>query len=471
MGDRISKEEAALSRIFGNDSKLPEGAGEPVKLNTSEMRVGEHVIKLGSFQVVHSFTSLSIPLALYALQQMMLEIKVPFVVNYKDFSSPPPQHVIEIDVNKSSTTFINYFTMYREMMLTVHLSSGALLVTAYADDEVSGTKFFEELEAKIRTCNFYRGKCLYFSGDEIAFKKPPTLKWEEVIIESNLKKEIRLNAESFFFNEEYRRMGLFKRGIILHGPPGTGKTSIVRAVFSSLEKRGITRVYLTNETFSRIDMSTFFKTLEYLLPAVVVFEDIDLIGANRNISRSRIIGALLNHMDGVDKVSEPLVIFGTTNDFEALDEALRNRPARFDRCLKIGAPNAHEIIQFYEKLAKIKPSDELVELSKGFTGAHIEETVNTAFMLALQDGKTKKEDISEELLQRNLTVAAKRVSSNFPLNKDGDKVGFGKSGNGTPDSNDEYFGEIEEEKPADPGMSPLMPHDVGDMNPNQDNDV
>ena len=415
-----------LDRVIGLIDDPPKSPPPQPQFNISHLTVGEHKIQLGAFKVVENFSSFTVPLALYAMHQIVQDSKTPFVVHYKDFSSPPTQHLIKTDINVSSTVFLDYFSIIDGMMVTVQMVQGILIVTAYADSEVSGTAFFTKLQNKIKQHNFYKGKCLYFGGDEIDFVKPPTTSWDDVIAEDDLKAEVRLNAQEFF-NQSYRKLNLFKRGIILHGPPGTGKTSIVKAVFSALEGKGVTRVYLTNETFGRMEMSTFFKALSYLLPAVVVFEDIDLIGGSRHTARSRVIGALLNHMDGVDKITEPLVTIGTTNDLEALDEALRNRPARFDRCLEVPIPKGDQISQFYSKLTGLPPSKQLVSLSEGFTGSHIEETVNTAYMMVIQAG-LEKESVEPVVLQRFLIQAVKHIRRNFPQGTSGSDgpVGFNR---------------------------------------------
>ncbi|MEM3000572.1 MAG: ATP-binding protein [Nitrososphaerales archaeon] len=405
-----------IGRLLGDYQQ-----GREMQYNISSITVNGHRIQLGSFQVTEAYSNFIATIALYALHQMILNSKVPFIVDYKDFASPPSQYVIKTDVNTTDTVFVNYFTIINDIMLTVRMLDGMLVVAAYTNSKASGTEFFELIQQHIKKNNFYRGKCLYFSGDGVELVKPPTQSWDDIIIDPDLKREIQLNAQEFF-NDEYRKLGLFKRGIILYGPPGTGKTSIVRAIFTALEGKDITRIYLTNETFSRVEVSTFFKSIGYLMPAIVVFEDIDLIGGNRNVSRSRVIGALLNHLDGVDKTSDPLVMIGTTNDLEALDEALRNRPARFDRCLEVPLPKSEQILQFYKKLAGIEPQDALISESDGFTGAHIEETVNTAFMMALNAGFTRG-SVPSELLHKYLLKAAKHIRRNFQLRSAG-AVGF-----------------------------------------------
>ena len=434
--------------------------------NVSSITVSGHKIQLGSFQVTEAYSNFIAPLALYALHQMVLSSKVPFIVDYKDFASPPSQYVIKTDVDTTDTVFVNYFTIIDGIMLTVRMLDGILVVAAYTDGKATGTEFFGRVQQQIRKHNFYRGKCLYFNGDGVELVKPPTQSWDDIVIDSELKREIQLNAQEFF-NDEYRKLGLFKRGIILYGPPGTGKTSIVRAVFAALEGKGITRIYLTNETFSRVEVSAFFKSVGYLTPAIVVFEDIDLIGGNRNFARSRVIGALLNHLDGVDKTSDPLVVIGTTNDLEALDEALRNRPARFDRCLEVPLPKPEQIAQFYKKLAGIEPQDTLISESSGFTGAHIEETVNTAFMMVLNAGFAKT-SVPNEFLHKCLLKASKHIRKNFQLRSAG-SVGFNAKKKNDYDDIDAYIDDYHMGKSSI--RESIYDTDVGDRNdfPNKNN--
>ena len=417
----------SLNKAVAELRKMRDGdTTEPIKTAIPTVEVNGHRIRLGSFKITEIYQGLGISLSLYALQQMLTaKGKVNFLVGFSDFSAPPQQRMIKTDLNKSEPVFVDYFTIYNDVLLTVQINQGVLAVSAYADNEEAAKTFFSDLTKQIRYNNFYRGKCLYFTGSEIEFKATPDITWDDVVVDEDLKNEMRLNVTQFFANEEFRKMKINKRGIILWGPPGTGKTSVVRAIFAELANTKITRLYLTNETFNRMDMSEFFSTIHHLLPAILVFEDIDLIGGDRGTARSRVIGALLTHLDGVDKLEEPMVVIGTTNDLDALDDALRNRPARFDRIIEVPAPKPEAAALLYKKLTGLDVPKRLIDMSDGFTGAHIEEAVKTAYMLSMDGGKKKIEVLPNELL-KNLVTAIKYIIKSFPLKKKApDGSGFG----------------------------------------------
>jgi hypothetical protein len=381
MGDRPKRQQSVRPGVFESDGLS---------------------VQLGSFRIYRVFTSFAIPLALYACQRLLLGRKVGALMSFEDFSAPPPQQVVQTDVEKHETVFANYLARLDGILVACLQKNEGLMVVAYSPSEEAAIKFFEDLDREISVSNIYRGKCLYFSGQGIEFKPTPPTQWDDLILERRLKDEILLNTANFLVSKELHKKGILKRGLILHGPPGTGKTTVVRAVFRLLEGTEVTRIYVTSEAFTHMGMDQFFQMVKHVLPAIVVFEDIDLIGPSRHIRRGGAIGTLLTHLDGVDKVTAPLVVMGTTNDFESVDEALTNRPARFDRVLEIPRPTAAEIRIFYRRLGGFDPDERLVSASEGFTGAHIEEVVKTSQMMAVQAGDGS--DPSKFILEAVRTV-------------------------------------------------------------------
>jgi ATP-dependent 26S proteasome regulatory subunit len=217
-----------------------------------------------------------------------------------------------------------------------------------------------------------------------------------------------MNTIAFLGDEKMSKVGVNKRGLILYGLPGTGKSSACRAIFTELEGRGVSRVYVTSESFRRMSAQSLFSFLPFLGKTVIAFEDIDLLGGNRDnmISvNTSLLGDLLTNLDGMRNYDEKIVILASTNKMSLLDDAL-SRPGRFDRKIEIGLPTEANLKVLYRKFSDLDASDELIKLSKDFTGSHVRETVNTAKILALSEGKGVAECLQEacQIIRDNFFV-------------------------------------------------------------------
>jgi len=138
--------------------------------------------------------------------------------------------------------------------------------------------------------------------------------------------------EEFWKREEiYRNYRyLWKRGVLLWGPPGSGKTSTVQLISKRIVDRGGIAVYVTNPKIAARGL-TFLRKIEPKRPVVVILEDIDAIA---NHYESEIL-ALLDGELQIDNV----VFVATTNYPEKLDRRIVNRPSRFDLVKKVPMPN------------------------------------------------------------------------------------------------------------------------------------
>ncbi|MBI2304642.1 MAG: CDC48 family AAA ATPase [Chloroflexi bacterium] len=202
------------------------------------------------------------------------------------------------------------------------------------------------------------------------------------------------------FPELFERLGIqAPKGILLHGPPGCGKTLIARAVANETDAyfihvsgpEVIHKFYGESEAHLR---SIFEKARENA-PAIVFLDEIDAIAAKREDVRGdqqverRVVAQLLALMDGLESRGQVIVI-GATNIPQVLDPALR-RPGRFDREIAISVPDRvgrQEILLVHTRgmpLAEDVDLSKLAELTHGFVGADLEALCREAAMAVLRE--------------------------------------------------------------------------------------
>ena len=192
----------------------------------------------------------------------------------------------------------------------------------------------EEIEAYVETHNSLKGHKLDADGKFLSLKRDYT--WDCIYAEPVLMAAIRRNTQGFLDRlETYRRYGLpTRRGVLLHGSPGTGKTLIGKILCCQLRDTFIW-VRPGNVCVPR-GITSVFSMARDLSPSLVFFEDLDLFAAKRNHHGfgDLMLGELMNQMDGV-KENDGIVVVATTNDLEAIEPALRDRPSRFDCVLEV----------------------------------------------------------------------------------------------------------------------------------------
>jgi ATP-dependent 26S proteasome regulatory subunit len=197
---------------------------------------------------------------------------------------------------------------------------------------------------------------------------------------------------------ELRALGIRPpRGVLLHGPPGCGKTMIARAIATSLSSAffavsaaSLFQMYLGE---SERVVRELFALARQSAPAVIFIDEIDaMVGKRGHVTgvSERVLSTFLNEMDGVTQLSDVIVV-AATNRKDALDEALC-RPGRFDCLVEMKAPeSAEEIRDVLSICARKMPLedgllDEVAALIRpGSSGAEIDNVCREAALCALQD--------------------------------------------------------------------------------------
>ncbi len=197
-----------------------------------------------------------------------------------------------------------------------------------------------------------------------------------LVLPDSASEEILRSIEFFWTREQFfRDLGfLWKRGILLYGPAGGGKTSTLQLLSKSIIERGGLSVYLKNPHNTAQGLE-ILRRIEPDRPIIVLLEDIDAL--IKQYGESEILAILDGELQ-IDNV----VFIATTNYPEDLDKRLKNRPSRFDIVKHIGMPTAEARRVYLEtknpRLTETSNEQELdmwVEESKGFSVAHLKEMV------------------------------------------------------------------------------------------------
>jgi transitional endoplasmic reticulum ATPase len=197
--------------------------------------------------------------------------------------------------------------------------------------------------------------------------------------------------------ELFQRLGIEPpKGVLLHGPPGCGKTLLARAVANESEANffSINGPEIMSKFYgeSEARLREIFQQAQQNAPSIIFIDELDAIAPKREevtgeVER-RVVAQLLALMDGLSGRGNVIVI-GATNRPGALDPALR-RPGRFDREIEIGVPDKkgrYEIIQIHTRgmpLAEDVDLKKLSEMSHGYTGADVSALCRETAMKALR---------------------------------------------------------------------------------------
>ena len=227
--------------------------------------------------------------------------------------------------------------------------------------------------------------------------------------------------------ELFKRLGVeAPKGVLLHGPPGTGKTMLAKAVAGETSSNFITigGPEIVSKFYGESEgkLREIFKEAEENAPSIIFIDEIDSIAPKREEAggeeERRIVAQLLSLMDGLNARGK-VVVIGATNRPNSIDEALR-RPGRFDREIEIGIPDRDgrlEILEIHTRgmpLADDVDCKWLADRTHGYSGADLSALTKEAAMAALRrvlpDIDLEDEEIPREVLNK-ISVTAEDFRS------------------------------------------------------------
>src|SRR6266496_337943 len=236
------------------------------------------------------------------------------------------------------------------------------------------------------------------------YLEPPDVPWTEIGGLEEVKRELQEAVEwPLRYPNLYKELGhTVPKGILLHGPSGTGKTMLAKAVATESEANFISvkgpELISKWVGESERGIREIFRRARQASPCVIFFDEIDSIAPTRgggmeggvHSSTERMVSQLLTEMDGIQKDIHGVVVLAATNRVDMIDSALL-RPGRFDKIVYVPKPDVNTRQKILEIHTKGKPLGRdidlrrIAEVTEGFSGADVSAVANTSVSLVLHE--------------------------------------------------------------------------------------
>ena len=311
----------------------------------------------------------------------------------------------------------------KKLMLVLNLQprgEPSVQVISTCDDALLSKEVADGIEHIVATENFYRKAVLRMGYFSPVFIRPEARNWDEVIIDDETRRDIELNTIGFLKQSaRLSRMGIpRKRGVILAGHPGTGKTIICKALMARASRKYTCITTDPNFIDEPIYIRGVYALAAALQPAMLFIEDLDQIGQDRSAFPWRGGGSALNTllevMDGVENCAGVITV-ATTNSLDSMDDALIRRPSRFDRIIELPHPDLDKRLNIIESLSrKIRLTPEIRDYigrrTHYFTPAQIQEVVYTLAIECAQKDRRFRYGTALAVSPEDVDRAIKRLN-------------------------------------------------------------
>jgi hypothetical protein len=303
---------------------------------------------------------------------------------------------------------------YWDGMETNHVPVQRVSVSVACSTRDAADRFFSEVEQRRRRLSIYRGKVIdpaLHGGviHAIGFRAIKQVREGDLVLPDAVKRLIERSVVGFCSHGPLlERLGIeLKRGVLLHGAPGTGKTSISLYLAGLLPH--FTVCFVSGERL--LYPREICQMARYLQPAMIVFEDIDLIAQQRDANGlATVLGELMNQIDGCEPTDQVLFVMNT-NSLDRLEGAVRNRPGRVDQIVEIPLPDRdarRQLLDAFSRNVRVGANlDEVVDATRDMSPAMLKEIVKRAVVMAVErDGAG---EVTVE--QGDLMLAAAQVQA------------------------------------------------------------
>ena len=253
------------------------------------------------------------------------------------------------------------------------------------------------------------------SGMREVFIENPDIHWKQIGGLPDVKRELQEAVEwPMKYPGLYDKLGhKMPRGILLHGPSGTGKTLMAKAVATESEANfvSVRGPELLSKWVGESErgIREIFKRARQSAPCVIFFDEIDSIapirgGGTETAVTERVVSQLLTELDGMENM-RGVIVLAATNRADMIDPALL-RPGRFDKIIQIPMPDKESRLQILKINSEDLPLadqngpekidyDKLAEMTDGLSGADVAAISNTAVSLVVHEHLDKEPDVKE----------------------------------------------------------------------------
>ena len=315
---------------------------------------------------------------------------------YKTGRMDDPQMVDRL--YNSGAEFASEIVEETSPLLTILLYWVLPLVLFIAIGQFMSKKLMDKASGGANSMMFNMGK----SNAKVYVKSSDGIRFSDVAGVDEAKENLAEIVDYLHNPDKYRQIGAsMPKGVLLVGPPGTGKTMLAKAVageadvpFFSISGSEFVEMFVGMGASKVRDL---FKQAKEKAPCIVFIDEIDAIGKKRdgqlgsNDEREQTLNQLLTEMDGFEGNSG-VIILAATNRPESLDPAL-TRPGRFDRRVPVVLPDLkgrEEILKVHARKVKIADDvnfGKVARMASGASGAELANIVNEAALRAVRDGR------------------------------------------------------------------------------------